>query len=265
MTEYFFTTSSLPTLKIGEPPEMDFEELEIFLYDNLLPGDYKQTQIIKKFYDILNIRAFFKGDEIDPHGNLNINDLEESVVDQTGLPKYVLEFLDTYKTKEERLTYFPLLISNFFKEEIKFADPFLKKYLSFERGLQLVLVGFRAKILKRNLEKELQFENPNDDLIAQILAQKDSPVFEPPEGFEDLKAIFENYKDIPIKLYKALCEYRFEKIEQMTGSDVFSFSKILGYMAQLIIVEKWMELDEKKGIEMIDEILEKSTDRRAAK
>lgn len=259
MKQYIFTTSSLPTLTIGEAPGMTFEELDTLLYENLLPSDYKQTQVLRQLYDILNIRALWKGDSFDPHGNLNENQLEESIVDQTNLPWYVKDFLDTHNTKEERLKFFPILISQFFKEEIKHADPFLKEYLEFERKLQLVLVGFRAKKLGRNLEKELQFEDPNEDLIAQILAQKNAPEFEPPEGFEELKAIFEAHQDNPIKLYQSLCEFRFENIEKMMGTDNFSFSKILGFMAELIIVEKWMELDQKKGMEIIDEILEKST------
>lgn len=258
MIQYIFTTSSLPPLTIGEAPEITFEELDTLLYENLNPRDYKQTEILRLLYDILNIRALWKGDPFDPHGNLDENDLEEALVDQTNLPWYVKDFLDTYKTKEERLKFFPILISQFFKEEIKRADPFLKEYLDFERKLQLVLVGFRAKKLKRNLEKELQFEDPHEDLIAQILAQKNAPEFEPPEGFEELKAIFEAHQDNPIKLYQSLMEFRFDKIEQMMGNDTFSFSKILGFMAELIIVEKWMELDQKKGMEIIDEILEKS-------
>ncbi len=258
MTEYFFTTTYLPDLKIGESPEMDFEEFVAFLKENLLFHDFKQTEILRRFYDILNMRAYWKGDGLDLHGSLDENQLGDALESNENLPVYVLSFLERYKSKEERLNYFPSLISQFFKEEMKHADPFLKKYLNFERRLQLVLVGFRAKKLNRSLEKELQFEDPNDDLIAQILAQKDAPSFHPPEGFEDLKAIFESYHDKPIKLYQALCEYRFQKIEEMTGMDVFSFSKILGYMAQLIIAEKWMELDEKKGLEMVNHILEKS-------
>jgi len=259
MTQYFFTTSLLTPLKIGEPPEINFEELEVILYDNLLPRDNVQIQIIRRFYDILNIRAFLKGDTIDPHGNLNKTELEGALVDEVGLPSYVLQFLDEYKLKEDRLIYFPLLISKYYMEEARHANTFLKNYLNFERNMQLVLVGFRAKKLGRNLEKELQFENPNENLIAQILAQKDALLFIPPEGFEDLKVIFETNGDVAIKLYKALCEYRFEKIEAMMGPNVFSFSRILGYVLQFIIVEKWMELDEKKGLAMIDNILAIST------
>ncbi|HRD55412.1 MAG TPA: DUF2764 family protein [Parachlamydiaceae bacterium] len=259
MAQYVFTAASLPPLRIGEPPEISFEELEILLSENLLPKDYAQVKILRGFYDLLNIRALWKGEPLDRHGNLNENDLEEALLEHAHLPSFVLRFLDEYKTKEERIRYFPLLISEFFKEEAKNADPFLKEYLEFERRLQLVLLGFRAKKLGRSLEKELQFEDPDEDLIAQILAQKDAPHFEPPEGFEDLKAIFHAYQDMPIKLYQALSEYRFEKIEEMRGTSPFSISKILGYVVELIMAQKWMELDEKKGLEMVDKILEKST------
>lgn len=259
MTKYYFTTSMLPPISIGEKPEMNFEELEELLQENLLPKDYEQTKILKRFYDILNIRAFWKNDELDPHGNFNVNELEEAVLDHIGLPGYVNDFLDTYKSKEERLKHFPLLISKYFRDEVKNGNKFVKEYLEFERKLQLVLVGFRAKKLGRSLEKELQFENPNDDIIAQILAQKDAEDFEPPEAFHDLKQIFKDYQDHPIKLYQSLFEYRFHKIEEMMGNDPFSFSKILGYLLELMMAEKWMELDEKKGLEMIDHILEKST------
>lgn len=258
MAQYVFTTSSLPPLKIGEEPEMSFDELDLFLYENLLPKDYSQVKILRGFYDLLNIRALWKEETLDKHGNLDAKDLEEAILDHAVLAPYVLRFLDEYKTKEERLRYFPLLISEFYKAEAKNSDPFLKQYLEFERCLQLVLVGFRAKKLNRNLEKELQFEDPDDTLIAQILAQKDALQFEPPEGFEELKAIFHSYQDMPIKLYQALCEYRFEKIEEMMGSAPFSISKILGYIVELIMAEKWMELDEKKGLEMVNRILEKA-------
>lgn len=257
--EYIFTATMLPTLKIGEPPEITFEELDTLLHDNLLAKDYEQIKTLRRLYDILNIRSFWKGEELDPYGNLNENELDEAVVDHVNLPSYVLQFLENNPSKETRLQLFSSLISLFFKEESKNAHGFLKTYLDFERSLQLVLTGFRAKKMNRNLEKELQFENPNEDLIAQILAQKDAPEFEPPEGFEDLKAIFEAYQDTPIKLYQALCEYRFDKIEEMIGSDAFSLSKILGYMAEFIIVDKWMHLNEKKGLEIVDTILKKST------
>lgn len=259
MTHYFFVAASLPSLYLGNPPEMGFHDFEILLKDNLLAKDYEQIEILRRYYDLLNIRAFWKGEEFDPYGNLNETELETRVIDQENLPHYVLDFLKRYKTKEEEIKHFPLLLADFFKKEVSKADPFVRHYLDFERKLRLIMVGFRAKLLGRNLASELQYEDPEEELIAQILAQKDAPAFEPPEGFEDLKALFEQHAQFPLKLYQALAEYRFKKIGAMVGVDVFAFRYVLGYLARLIIAEKWMELDKKKGLEIVDNIIKGST------
>jgi hypothetical protein len=106
---------------------------------------------------------------------------------------------------------------------------------------------------------ELQFEDPDDEIVAQILAQKDAKTYEPPERYSDLKALFEEHYDAPMELYQGLCEYRFEKIVQMYGIDVFSIDRILAYLARLIIVEKWLDLDKKKGIQVVDAIVKEAS------
>ncbi len=37
-------------------------------------------------------------------------------------------------------------------------------------------------------------------------------------------------------------EYKFNKIEEILGYDKFSFDRILGYMVQLIMAEKWFRI-----------------------
>jgi len=259
MTEYFFVATSLPSLRIGSAPEISFYDFNTLLYDNLLPGDYRQTKIFRCYYDILNIRSLWKGESVEPYGNLNQNELEEALLQREGFPSYVFDFLEQFRDEQERLQHFPELIAIYFRKELKDANPFLKEYLDFERQLRLVFVGFRAKKLGRNPAKELQYEDPDEDIIAQILAQKDAPKYEPPEGFEELKALFEEHSEDPLALNQALCEYRFSKIEEMKGTGVFSFRGILGYMVQLILAEKWMDLDQKKGTEIVNKILENIT------
>lgn len=256
---YYFVGTSLPPLKVGEKPDITFEEFERLLKDNLQKSDYAQTVALRRYYDIQNIRGYLKGEDLDPHGNWDRNDIEEVLVDHEGLPYYLAHFLDIYERKEDRLKHYPELMAEFFREEIADSTGFLKEYLEFERELRLVLVGFRAKQLKRDPAVELQYEDPEEDMIVQILSQKDAQSYEPPERFESLKPILlKNYQS-PFALYQALCEYRFEKIEKMVGLDVFSFKRVLGYLAQLIIVEKWLELDKKKGLEIVDKIVKGSS------
>ena len=148
------------------------------------------------------------------------------------------------------------MLANFFKDAQQERDPFLKAYFTFERELRLVMTGFRAKKLGRDLSLELRYENLEEEIINEIISQKDAKVFEPPEKYEALKFYFDKFGEEPLVLQKALDEYRFNFIDQLVDmSDAFSIERILSYMIQLIIVEKWFELDKAKGMQIVDIIV----------
>ena len=255
MANYYFLGTLLPELHIGEEPEIGFGELDRLFKENLSSQDYAKTRTIRNFYDILNLRAYWKGETFDIKGNILVSDLEEALVTRSVFPPFVFEFMDRYESKEERLKHYQELLAVFFRNAIRKASGFFKFYLSLERELRLILVAFRAKKLGKDIFKELQYEDPEEDFIAQILAQKDSPAYEPPEKYEDIKVLFEQYYDNPIELEKALLEYRFNKIEEVVGIERFSMDRILAYMIELIMVEKWREMDKQKGLEIIENML----------
>jgi len=259
MTNYYFLATLLPDLQIGVPPEIDFNELAILLNANLSKSDLDKIYTIQRYYDIQNIRSFWREEQLSYRGNFDENELEEAFLTQSGLPDYVYEFEERYDSKKDRLHHFTSLISSYFNEEIPKATGFLREYLEFERGFRLVLTGLRSKFLKRNIMTELQYENPDDDLVAQLIAQKDATEYEPPEKFAEVKPLFEEYCEKPFQLHKMISEYRFEKITEMLGADFFTIDRVLAYMAKLIIVEKWLELDKKKGMEIVDTIVKEAS------
>lgn len=257
--QYIFIGTLLPDLKIGEKPDLDFSELMILLKNNLSEEDFAQVEIFRRYYDIMNMRALWRNDPFFPYGNLDRNELEEAVLDQENLPDYVIEFLQTYQSNTERLKHFSSLLAAYFQKEVKDAKGFLKDYLQFERQLRLILVAFRAKELNRDLNLELEFESSEDDLVIQLLSAKDAKTFEPPPMFNWLRPVFEQHYENPLDLQKNLVEFQFNRIEDMIGFDVFSFDRILAYMAQLIMVEQWLLLDREKGIAIVDNILKESS------
>jgi hypothetical protein len=260
--QYVYLAVGLPPLSFDSPPEISFAELETLLRDNLTHKDYQKTRLLRRLYDILNLRAFWLGEPLDPHGGMDENQIEEALALQMGFPEYVYDFILRHRTKEERLRHFPSLLSSFFKESAAETKGFLRDYLRFEREWRLVFAGFRAKRLGRDLSVELQYEDPQEELIAQMLAQKDAKTYEPPERYRELKVLFEKYEDDPLGLERALDEYSFNFIEDQLSlglKDTFSIDRILAYMAQLILVEKWFELDKKKGSEIIDTIVKETT------
>lgn len=252
---YYYLGTVLPDLAVGKSPEISFQELKDLLKENLTAKDEAQTRVVRRLYDILNIRALWLGDPLDPHGNDDENELEEALISEVGLPNYVYTFLDRHENLSDRLRHFPGLIAQFFSVESARASGFLKEYLLFERSWRLMMTVLRSKRLGRDLLVELQYEDPDDPLVAQILSQKDAKDYEPPEEFQDLKALFEKHYRSPLELEQALCEYRFNYIDRLIAFDAFSTARILAFVAQFIIVEKWIELDHKKGTEIIHSIL----------
>lgn len=258
MANYYFVGVLLPELQIGTPPEITFEEYKRLLHDNLESHDYALTYILRRYYDIENLRSIWREEPLDVYGNLDEGHLEEALLYPELFPNYIRAFMEKYEDKTERLRYFPELISAYFREESAQAKGFLKEYLVFERQLRLIQTAFRARYLNRNLLEELQFENPEEPFIQQLLAQKDANQFEPPERFEELRPIFEAHYSSPIDLHKALCEFRFKKVEELIGNQVFTIDRLLGYMVQLILVERWEALDHEKGNQLIDSYIKES-------
>lgn len=254
MANYYYLTSALPAIEVGAPPELTLQELWAMFKENLRPEDAELVKRVRRYWDIQNLRLMWSKQELDSVGNYNEAALEEALLTEE-LPGYVCDFDQEYAETEDKLRHFPLLVTRFFQEAIEKSEGFLKTYFSFEREWRLVMLGFRAKKLGRSLAHELRYEDPYEDIVAQLMAQKDAKHYEPPYGYEELKPLFENRQAHPLALHRALSEYRFNRVSAMYEGAIFNMDRVLGYLAQLIIVEKWEELNKQQGQEIVDEIL----------
>lgn len=260
MKEYYFLASLLPPLEIGHVPTLGSADLKELLKVNLTPDDLKKTQKLFRFIDLENMRAFWANEPFDPRGNLNREEMEVALAHEQWSPDesfelYLSDYLAAYPTNADRLKHFPLLMSQFFAFEAQEGDTdFLSNYFNFQREMRLVMVGFRAKKLKKDVVHELQYEDPADPIVAQILAQRDAKEFEPPFEYKELRPIFEEFGDSPLDLHKAIYAYEFDQVNELLGSAWFSIDRILSYIVRLRLVERWLELDFQKGIQIVDKI-----------
>jgi hypothetical protein len=250
--KYYFLAASLPPLKLGEVPDISFEELVERFRVNLSKEDLEKTVVIRRAIDLANIRALLLEEPIDPRGNLNQTELDEALLVHAGLPDYVFDFLDRHQTVAERLRYFSELMMLYYREEIPRAEGFLQDYLTFERNWRLVMIAVRAKAMGRDVVKELQFEDLHSPLVLQILAQRDAPKYEPPPEFVDIVQSIMNAPADPWQQYVTFAEWRFKKIEEFVEKDFASINWIIAYMVRLLMVEYANELDEKKGNRILD-------------
>ncbi len=255
MTNYYFLANSLPSIEIGESPDLSFVELGHMLDLNLGPEDKQKVVTIRHYFDLLNLRLLWLEQNPDPRGNYSEGELDEALLVREGFGDYVFDFLDKFEGRESRLRHFGEVVETFFREEVARHTGFLHDYFEFERELRLVMLGFRAKRLHRDVLVELQHEDPSDQIVAQIVAQKDTKEYEPPYGYESLKTLFEQHYDDPIALHKAMCHYRFNRVDTMIQEGPFSIEMILAYAVQLIIVEQWQELDAQEGEKILKAIV----------
>lgn len=252
---YFFIAASCPPIVLGEVPEITWEAYQTLLEDNLLPWDQKKLAMLLRIYDFENMRFFWRNEPLEPYGNYDEQQLEEALVTEDGFPPYVYSFIARHPNKDDLLRFFPELFHQFFQHELPKTHGFLHDVLLMERDIRLIGVGFRAKKLGIDLAKELQYEDPDDLLVAQLLAQKDAKQFEPPAEYEALKVLFQNHLNDPLSLQQALLEFRFKWIEERLGTDETSLDAVLGYALQLIMAWKWVQLDEEKGQQIIDTLV----------
>lgn len=252
MGNYYYLAASLPPLDFPHKSEVTFASLQLPLSLNLSKKDQEKVRILRLFFDLSNIRHLLLEEEIDPRGNLKEKELEDALLSETSLPEYVFDFLKTHETLAEKLRAFPALLAKFFQEETGKAEGFLKQYFEFERQWRLVVLALRAKKLHRDLTEELQFEDLHDPFVMQILAQKDAENYEPPLEYAEIKDLLHACGPDPWQQNKALCSYRFHTIHEMISESPFSMDWILAYLAQLMIIEYWNELDETKGRAILD-------------
>lgn len=254
MNNYYFVAPSLPPLVLGEIPEISFKYLMRRLQLNLSEKDLAKVRVLQRAIDLENIRALYAGRPLDPRGSLNEKELDEALLVEADLPEYVFDFLRQFDESKEKVRNFHGLLSRYYLEEIAEQKGFLKQLLILQREVRLVLTALRAKAAKRDIVAELQFEDFTDPIVAQILAQKDVEDYEPPIEYSELKQALNACGDDTLEQYKTVVGYFFDRIDEMSGYPLFSLDWILGYVARILLVEKWNELDPDKGEDLLRKI-----------
>ncbi len=200
--------------------------------------------------------SFQTGVHFDPKGNFLEAGLRLALNNGEYLPSYILEFLEEHPQSEELVEHFPQLYSTFFQEEIaKGGIP--GEFLAFEHDLNLVLVGYLAKKQGIHLESYLQYEDMADPLVSHVILQsKNTGLFIFPYEYQMLGESIEETGADPMKQYIAISRYRFHYYGEIVDNEGGSFKSICAYMICLWILQERAVLNEKKGREMLTELVE---------
>jgi hypothetical protein len=254
MSEYYFVTTLLPELRIGDTSELAGEEFEFTLEQNLTERDLHKITILRRHVDIENIRLFWQGAPLEPGGNFDEKAIEANLLTRKGLPQYVFDYMKKYEESRERLSHFGELLSAYFEQETKENRGFVRAWLQFELTSRLIFVTLRSKSLGRTLPAPVTSEVPENDSFGFPLEQKEELPPHPLELYRPLQAIFESNRSNPLALHHALLQWKFDHIEEMCGPNPFHVNRIFSYVLRLILAEKWLRLDKKKGLQFVEKV-----------
>lgn len=137
----------------------------------------------------------------------------------------------------------------FYQEMLSSKDAFLKEYFRFDLNVRNAKVAYLNRELRRPAGTDVFLEAPGEFEEAQRL-----------------EAVL-NTDDI-LARERGIDDLMWSKIDELTTFDYFDIDAVLGFIAKLHIVSRWLKLDDATGRQMfarlVDEVRGSYTGIRAA-
>lgn len=137
----------------------------------------------------------------------------------------------------------------FYQEMLSSKDAFLKEYFRFDLNVRNAKVAYLNRELRRPAGTDIFLEAPGE--------------FEEAQRLESVL----NTDDI-LARERGIDDLMWSKIDELTTFDYFDIDAVLGFIAKLHIVSRWLKLDDTTGRQMfarlVDEVRGSYTGIRAA-
>ena len=258
MNNYYFLSSFLSPQQPESPPIYSFQEINDLLALNFTEQDWKSYVILRRFFDLENFAFFWAGKSIPfSFGTVTNNNVETLLrlqmwSDEWEFEDFFKDFLLRYKTSQERLLSFSELVSGFLDHYQNYPSEFLRTYFRFKQDLRIILAGFRARVMQKDVSFVLRDEDSSNPVVLHVLMQKDSPNYELPDEFFELKDVLGDYGRLPHMLNQTLSLYEFHKVEEMSRDKYFNTDAILSRVTAYLMAIRNSWASVQKGKELID-------------
>ena len=187
-----------------------------------------------------------------------------------GLPDFTPDWRQGEKSLEEYLNQMKELLSEkdmetvrliedgfnkekigleFYKEALAHSSAFIREFFQFDLNVRNAKVRYLNQALGRDPQKDvLSLADPDAE-------EKGIEVEEPEfKEAERLQAILEG-KDI-LARERGIDDLYWDKIDEITLFDYLNFSKVLGIVVKMMIIRRWLILDEETGRQMFKRLVD---------
>ena len=132
------------------------------------------------------------------------------------------------------------LDADFYTKALQHGNRFIRDWFRFDLDLRNAMVAFLNDSLGRP---------EGQDLV--LLAEREAEEFPEEEAVQQVL----NRADL-LKRERGLDDLRWQKVDELTAMDVFNLELILGFVAKLKIIDRWMQLDPEAGRALFRKLVE---------
>ncbi len=138
---------------------------------------------------------------------------------------------------------------DFYREALAYRIGFIREFFQFDMNVRNQKVRYLNQALGRDAEKDvLSLRDPEAEDTG---LEPEEPEF---KEAERLQSILEG-SDI-LSRERGIDDLYWDKIDELTLFDYLNFDKILGIMAKMMIIRRWLILDENTGREMFKRLVD---------
>ncbi|MFH1692039.1 MAG: DUF2764 family protein [Candidatus Omnitrophota bacterium] len=262
---YYYFISSLPDLALDDYKDpMRLEDFSKQL-DEVLEGSHKSyVADILAVRDNLSLLDVVLGEDYKAasgHGLTAKENLNRMVEDEEWpAPRHIREFIFSFKEAAKngaplnRRQAYDLLMYCYYYRMLRHENAFIREYFSFDLDLRNVLAALNAR---KSGSKEDFFVRADGDLIT--LKLKDSTFSDFGLSGEldyvgRLVEVFEHGDFVATEKYVDMLRWR--KIDEINTFFYFDIEVILGFLLKLMMCERWLHLEPKKGHEAFEKLVQ---------
>ena len=137
----------------------------------------------------------------------------------------------------------------FYKEALAHSSAFIREFFQFDLNARNAKVRYLNQALGRDPQKDIL------SLVDPEAEEKGIEVEEPEfKEAAKLQSILES-KDI-LARERGIDDLYWDKIDEITLFDYLTFNKILGMVVKMMIIRRWLILDEQTGREMFKKLVD---------
>lgn len=258
-TEYFYLVAGLPDLLLDEGKlKLTAADLKEEWKDDLQPEDYQLMIELFRKYDNTNLLNLLQktGDEFDLRGNYSLDFLEEQIKEPTPeiLP-YMREFILDFKAEnqeESGKSWENILEERFFDYLASIENPFLRSWYEMQLNTGNVLTALNCRQYKIPVEPQMIGNNFVVESILRSNARDFGLLQDFPE-VEQVLAAWENGN--MLEREKALDLMKWQWIDDQVFFHYFTIERLLAFLIQLEMVERWLLLDHDEGERLFRKLL----------